>query len=700
MLCIGVAIGCLASQANAQQRVLGIDVSAWQGDISQTTWNNLHNVDDQDFVFIRSSRGGTTGFYNQSDPNNNNNQNTLSQRYDDPYFAQNITRATDAGLLAGPYHFARPDVIASTQNSGGIANTGADEADHFLQMAGAWMRPGYLLPVFDLEAGQAQRTSNGLAQFSIDFSDRIYEVTGVRPAIYTNGNYANDLQLASPSLRNAVVDAFPVLWAARWPNQSNPGAIPVQAAHPKDSYTPIYGPWDDPPQPTHPWSFWQYASTGRLSSYNNGNSNLDVNVAQGGLEFLKDHLVPALWTTDSDGMWNNLDNWNSGQAPVAPVQGPGQVPRVGRLSLPSVRLPGPNDTVILDRPGTEVGVTLDSGDHEIRKLYVHEPLHISGGSLLVNYVPAADSTSFAAKFSAGVSLSGGSLEVHTLTVDAGQTFSLGSALTFHSIELAPHATNPARVEVTGDVQWNPRGDATATITNGAGGGSTGVVDLGGIQRTWDVADGGAVVDLQLAVPVINGGLTKTGAGKLVLGGTTSYDGDTVVEQGALGLATAWLSNTSDVYLSTGAALELGFSGSPDVIDSLFIDGISQPVGVWGAIGTAAQYTSPLIVGPGLLQVSTATASIPGDFNGDGVVNSLDHEQWQIDFAVNGNSDADSDGDSDGRDLLIWQQNVAANAIANANAHSSAIPEPSTWALWATGAIAAGARCGSGRKRKR
>ena len=76
----------------AQQRVLGLDVSAWQGNLSQTTWDNLHNVNNRDFVFIRSSRGGTTGFYNQSDPNNNNGLNTLSQRYDDPNFAQNITR--------------------------------------------------------------------------------------------------------------------------------------------------------------------------------------------------------------------------------------------------------------------------------------------------------------------------------------------------------------------------------------------------------------------------------------------------------------------------------------------------------------------------------------------------------------------------------------------------------------------------------
>ena len=88
------------------------------------------------FVILRASRGGTTGYYNQSDPNNNNGLNTFSQRYDDPYYIQNINRSTTAGLFAGSYHFSRPDIIETTLNSGGIANSGADEADHFIQMAG------------------------------------------------------------------------------------------------------------------------------------------------------------------------------------------------------------------------------------------------------------------------------------------------------------------------------------------------------------------------------------------------------------------------------------------------------------------------------------------------------------------------------------------------------------------------------------
>ena len=652
--------------AAAQQRVLGIDVSAWQGDLSRATWNNLHNVNARDFVFIRSSRGGTTGFFNQNDPNNNNNLNTLSQRYDDPYFAQNITRATSAGILAGPYHFARPDIIASTQNAGGIANTGADEADHFIEMAGAWMRPGYLLPVYDFEAGQSQRSSNQLAQFSIDFSDRIYEVTGIRPAIYTGGNYANTLQNASPSLQDAVVAAFPNLWLAYWPNQSNPESIPVQTAHPNDSLSYLYGPWDDAPQPAQPWGFWQYASTGRLSGYKNGNSNIDVNVAQGGIEFLKDHLVPALWTTDSDGQWASLSNWNSGQAPIAPVQGSGQVPRVGSLNLPAERLPGLNDTVILDRPGADISITLDSGTHNIRKLEVHEELNLLGGVLTVNYIPSPDSSPISARFSAPVVLDGGIFSFHTLQVDATQAFSIHGNLVFNTLQLMPHPAEPATLQVTGDVNFSPLNHEEASIVNGTGSGSSGFIDLGGQNRTWYVADGGAEIDLRVEVPIANGSLAKTGEGTLALVGSSIYSGDTIVQAGTLSLGDSLLEDTSDVYLEAGATIDLDFSGSPDMIDSLFLDGISLAAGTWGAVGSGAQFSSPHITGTGLLEISTFVTSLAGDFDADHDVDAADFLKWQR---------GESPAALSPTDLADWETNLG--LIEPLVAASTAVPEPST-----------------------
>src|SRR5688572_7243241 len=446
MMLLGAAV-ILASvgPASGQGRLLGIDISAWQGNISTGNWATLKRPtgeqvggvfgDGRDFVFIRSSRGGTTGYYNQSNAGNDDppGQNTLSQRYDDPYFIQNITRATSVGMLAGPYHFGRMDIIETTLNANGIPNNGTDEANHFLQMAGPWMRPGYLLPVFDFEAGNGFRTASELAQFAIDFSDRILAVKGIRPAVYIGNNYASPMN--NIALADEVVAAYPTLWNARWPNQADPNSIPIHTTDPGDYTSTVYGPWDNSPNPPDPWSFWQYCSTGQLNAYS---GNLDLDVAHGGIEFVKDKLVPALWTSPAGGKWETVTNWNSGETPVAPVQGEGQVARVGTMVLPTLRAPGrpdaatgvsgADDTVILDRPNENITVTVDATTPavNIRKLYVKEALNITGSSLTVNYVPSADSTPISAQFTAPVSLSGtGAFSVHTLQVDAGQTFTLG-----------------------------------------------------------------------------------------------------------------------------------------------------------------------------------------------------------------------------------------------------------------------------------
>src|SRR5688572_24497970 len=81
------------SDAHGQtvQRLLGIDVSDWQDQNSQgpINWNlvrnpvGTNNNVPRHFAFIRSSRGGTVGFYDEHDAGNQNGLNTGAQRYDD-----------------------------------------------------------------------------------------------------------------------------------------------------------------------------------------------------------------------------------------------------------------------------------------------------------------------------------------------------------------------------------------------------------------------------------------------------------------------------------------------------------------------------------------------------------------------------------------------------------------------------------------
>ncbi len=609
------------STSASAQRVLGLDISAWQGSISQTTWNNLRNAENRQFVILRSSRGGTTGYYNQNDASNSQGLNTLSQRYDDPYYVQNINRSTAAGMFAGSYHFSRPDIIESTLNSGGIPNSGADEADHFIQMAGPWMRPGYLVPVHDLEAGDGIRTDNEMAQFCIDFSNRIYDRMGIRPAVYINGNYAAYVvggassslrnQMAQPSadLPSVVSPCYPTLWSARWPNQSDPNSIDVQNGEPKDSYSAIYGPWDDYGV-THPWVFWQYASTLRLQSFKSGGSNLDADVAHGGLEFLKDQLIPAVWMNDSSGNWSTLANWNCGQTPVTPVTGSGQVTPAATAPLPTPRLPGAtgsgttsgqNDTVILERPNATVTVTLSSGTHNIRKLYLREVLNITGGSLTVNYTPTADSTPNSAQFSGPATLSGsGSLTVHTLQVDAAQTFTLGGGtLTFNALNLMPHSTTPAKMLMTGDVTFNPLANVTAAITTGAGSGNSGRIDLsGGATRTINVGNGSSGVDLSIAVPISNGALGKAGTGTLLLGAASSYSGGTTISAGRLLVSNTSGSGTGSGNVTVNGGV-LGGTGTIAGTVTVSGDGTLSP---GASLGTLTLNSAPVLLGTNLMEI--------------------------------------------------------------------------------------------------
>jgi autotransporter-associated beta strand protein len=606
-------------------RLLGIDVSAWQGNISQATWNNIRNVENRQFVFVRSSRGGTTGIDKRQGgfPSNDDTDFSLSQRYDDPYFVQNVNRATTAGMFVGSYHFARPEITGTTTNSGGIANTAVDEANHSMQMAGVFMRPGYLLPTFDLETGDGIRTDNELAQFSIDFSNRVYEVMQIRPMIYINGNYATNVlggasatlrdQLAKPAAvsPSLVGPAYSQLWTARYPNQANPDSINVQTGNPSDGLSTVYGPWDDYGD-TQPWTFWQYASTGRLASFNSGSSNLDFNVLNGGMEYLKDQLVPAVWWNDASGNWSTLANWNSGQAATVPVSGTGQVTPIGTQTVPTPRLPGAsgtaptsgwNDTVILDRPNADITVTLSTGTYAIRKFYVRETFTMSGGSLAVNYVPVADSTPMSMQVSSSVSISGGaSLSAHTIQVDATRRLAAGNAnLTFDTLTLTRGAT-PATFAVSGDVAIAGTSGSTAKIGTSSGTAASGLVDLTGGARSIIVANGTASVDLQVDVPLINGGLVKAGQGTMQLTAPSTYTGTTSILGGVLALGTT-ASISSSTLISVGAGATL------DVRQKIggFTVGAGQTLGGSGTVLGSVTFGRGSTLSPGLVTASSGAA---------------------------------------------------------------------------------------------
>lgn len=107
----------------------------------------------------------------------------------------------------------------------------------------------------------------------------------------------------------------------------------------------------------------------------------------------------------------------------------------------------------------------------------------------------------------------------------------------------------------------------------------------------------------------NGGITKTGSGKLTLTGLNTYRGNTVVSAGTLSLAQPYLADAADVVIAADATLELTHADT-DTVRSLTINGVAQVAGVWGAVGSAAPNQSPQITGTGLLNVTSGGGAPP------------------------------------------------------------------------------------------
>ncbi|MDB6025470.1 MAG: hypothetical protein JWM68_1693, partial [Verrucomicrobiales bacterium] len=249
--------------------------------------------------------------------------------------------------------------------------------------------------------------------------------------------------------------------------------------------------------------------------------------------------------------------------------------------MPPVRLPGTPgvngsvatsgqyqyDTVILERPNANITVTVSTGTHNIRKLYMRETLNITGGSLTMSYNPAYrpnDSTDvlhgglLSAQFSGPVTLSGGTLNVHTLQVDSTRTFTLGGGtLAFNTINLMPHSTTPAKMLVTNSVNINASGGTIATITNGSGTGSSGLIDLGAGTRSISV---GSTTDLLLYVALTNGGLNKAGLGLMRLSKPSGYTLGTTVSSGTLLVNNTTGSGTGTGNITVNSGATLGGTG--------------------------------------------------------------------------------------------------------------------------------------------
>ena len=99
--------------------------------------------------------------------------------------------ARKAGLLTGPYHFARPYLHPLAK----------DEARQFVAVAGDYIATGGLRPVLDFEdPGDAKPPIHHgrlwgkarVSQWIRNWADEVKRLTGVEPILYVNRHYATD----------------------------------------------------------------------------------------------------------------------------------------------------------------------------------------------------------------------------------------------------------------------------------------------------------------------------------------------------------------------------------------------------------------------------------------------------------------------------------------------------------------------------
>ena len=237
-------------------RALGINVSAQQAVID---WGRVATA-GKTFAIIKASDGRPS---------------QTGGMFLDARFATNMNGATQAGLLAAPFHFARPHT-----------NAAIDEARHFLGVAGNYIAPGYLPPALGIDdpADEPPEVVSALgkefiSQWVREWCAEIQRVTGVMPVLYTTVSFAQNYM--EPDLAQ-----YP-LWIAFY-------TIPPAAPMSPNANPSNLGPWGTS------WSFMQYATMG-TSVDGVPSSPVALNVFNGDTNALHQFVIPIITLAGVDG---------------------------------------------------------------------------------------------------------------------------------------------------------------------------------------------------------------------------------------------------------------------------------------------------------------------------------------------------------------------------------------------------------------
>ncbi len=220
MVLIALAMTVFGTSSAFAQRAIGIDVSDYQS--PGIDWLTLKNSYGISFAWAKASEGGST-----SGGTN--------------YTMFYATNAKAAGVIIGPYHFARYDLNAGTSGAIAEANFFWNTVKNNVTADGLT-----LMPMLDVEASTTGQTQASLSLWVDTWC------TTVSNSAYAAGLHIKPCIYASSSFANTWFDSAVTNWntdIADWPTTNHSTALSIAQA---DSGPPAgITPWSA-------WTFWQY----------------------------------------------------------------------------------------------------------------------------------------------------------------------------------------------------------------------------------------------------------------------------------------------------------------------------------------------------------------------------------------------------------------------------------------------------------
>jgi autotransporter-associated beta strand protein len=284
---------------------------------------------------------------------------------------------------------------------------------------------------------------------------------------------------------------------------------------------------------------------------------------------------------------------------------------------------------------------LNGGSFTVGEVATGTDLLFSGpliGGTLTKYGAGTMTLTGDNSFTGGTNLEAGTLEAASVA-DAGGVGSIGTGYIGINNGSTFRYTGTT-AETTVRALWIDRGTQTNVIEiTDAGGAITFTGTDGLINKPFSKAGPGS---LTINDVLEDGTVVTVDGGKLTLGGTNTYTGDTTVNAGGtLVVDGDSIADAGALKINGSGKVEVTEAVDPvvEIVNTLFINGVQVAAGTYGATGSgAATVDDTHFAGAGVVQVTTnppagyttwATTNAPtggagDDYDGDGVNNGVEY----------------------------------------------------------------------------